>query len=172
LVFDDDSAGVTTQAKYDTDTRAEQRSDGRNMQAKGDIVQKTSDFANGEVSFWFRDIGLPPRRAPLTGPIDVDVAIVGAGLTGLWTAYYLATAVPELSVAIVEKEFAGFGASGRNGGWLSGEPAGQSGDTPKPMVHTEPKSCSSICFRQSTKSSRWGRMKASRPISSKTVSSM
>ena len=95
------------------------------MQAKGDIVQKTSDFANGDVSFWFRDIGLPPRRAPLTGPIDVDVAIVGAGLTGLWTAYYLAKAVPELSVAILEKEFAGFGASGRNGGWLSGEPAGQ-----------------------------------------------
>ncbi len=95
------------------------------MQAKGDIVQKTSDFANGDVSFWFRDIGLPPRRAPLTGPIDVDLAIVGAGLTGLWTAYYLAKAVPELSVAILEKEFAGFGASGRNGGWLSGEPAGQ-----------------------------------------------
>jgi hypothetical protein len=47
------------------------------MQAKGDIVQKTSDFANGDVSFWFRDIGLPPRRAPLTGPVDVDVAIVG-----------------------------------------------------------------------------------------------
>jgi hypothetical protein len=67
-------------------------------------VQKTSDFANGGVSFWFRDIGLPPRRAPLTGPIDVDVAIVGAGLTGLWTAYYLAKAVPELSVAILEKE--------------------------------------------------------------------
>ena len=50
---------------------------------------------------------------------------MGAGLTGLWTAYYLAKAVPELSVAILEKEFAGFGASGRNGGWLSGEPAGQ-----------------------------------------------
>ena len=88
-------------------------------------MQKTSDFANGDVSFWFRDIGLPPRRTPLTGPIDVDVAIVGAGLTGLWTAYYLAKAVPELSVAILNKEFAGFGASGRNGGWLSGEPAGQ-----------------------------------------------
>ena len=123
-MFDDDSAGVTTQAKYDTDART-----GAgvltHMQAKGDIVQKTSDFANGGVSFWFRDIGLPSRRAPLTGPIDVDVAIVGAGLTGLWTAYYLAKAVPELSVAILEKEFAGFGASGRNGGWLSGEPAGQ-----------------------------------------------
>ena len=78
-------------------------------------MQKTSDFANGDVSFWFRAIGLPPGAPPLTGPIDVDVAIVGAGLTGLWTAYYLAKAVPKLSVAILEKEFAGFGASGRNG---------------------------------------------------------
>jgi hypothetical protein len=51
------------------------RSDVRNMQAKGDLVQKTSDVADGGVSFWFRAIGLPPRRAPLTGPIDVDVAI-------------------------------------------------------------------------------------------------
>ncbi|MGW5150915.1 NAD(P)/FAD-dependent oxidoreductase [Rhodococcus koreensis] len=88
-------------------------------------MQKTSDFANGGVSFWFRDIGLPAKRAPLPGPIDVDVAIVGAGLTGLWTAYYLAQASPDLKIAIVEKEFAGYGASGRNGGWLSGEPAGQ-----------------------------------------------
>lgn len=90
-------------------------------------MHKSADFNNGDVSFWFSDTGAPPRRQPLPGSIDVDVAIVGAGLTGLWTAYYLATAKPQLSVAIVEKAFAGFGASGRNGGWLSGEPAGQFG---------------------------------------------
>ncbi|MFC9557524.1 NAD(P)/FAD-dependent oxidoreductase [Rhodococcus sp. NPDC056960] len=90
-----------------------------------ETLQRTSDFANGDVSFWFRETGTPSRRSPLPGSIDVDVAIVGAGLTGLWTAYYLATASPELKIAIVEKEFAGYGASGRNGGWLSGEPAGQ-----------------------------------------------
>jgi glycine/D-amino acid oxidase-like deaminating enzyme len=49
----------------------------------------------------------------------VDVAIVGAGYTGLWTAYYLAQADPSLRIAIVEAEVAGFGASGRNGGWCS-----------------------------------------------------
>jgi glycine/D-amino acid oxidase-like deaminating enzyme len=58
-------------------------------------------------------------RSPLPGPLEVDVAIVGAGYTGLWTAYYLRRADPGLRVAIVEREVAGFGASGRNGGWCS-----------------------------------------------------
>jgi glycine/D-amino acid oxidase-like deaminating enzyme len=50
---------------------------------------------------------------------EVDVAILGAGYTGLWTAYYLLRHNPNLKVAIVEREIAGFGASGRNGGWCS-----------------------------------------------------
>ena len=58
-------------------------------------------------------------RPPLSADVDVDVAIVGAGYTGLWTAYYLATAAPQLRIAVVEREIAGFGASGRNGGWCS-----------------------------------------------------
>jgi len=49
----------------------------------------------------------------------VDVAIVGGGLTGLWTAYYLLEREPSLRIAILEKEIVGFGASGRNGGWCS-----------------------------------------------------
>ena len=48
-----------------------------------------------------------------------DVAIMGAGYTGLWTALALAKLQPELSIMVVEKEVAGFGASGRNGGWCS-----------------------------------------------------
>ncbi len=55
----------------------------------------------------------------LNADIDVDVAIVGAGFTGLWTAYYLAAADPTLRIAVLESEIAGFGASGRNGGWCS-----------------------------------------------------
>ena len=51
--------------------------------------------------------------------MDADVAIVGAGLTGLWAAYYLLREDPSLRVHIVEAETAGFGASGRNGGWCS-----------------------------------------------------
>jgi glycine/D-amino acid oxidase-like deaminating enzyme len=58
-------------------------------------------------------------RPPLPGPREADVAIVGAGYTGLWTAYYLKKADPALRVVVLEAEYAGFGASGRNGGWCS-----------------------------------------------------
>jgi glycine/D-amino acid oxidase-like deaminating enzyme len=74
----------------------------------------------GEVSFWYADIGLPKPRAPLDGDTDADICIIGAGYTGLWTAWYLKQARPDLNILIVEKHFAGFGASGRNGGWLTG----------------------------------------------------
>ena len=74
----------------------------------------------GDVSFWYADIGLPNRRAVLQGDSTADVAIIGAGYTGLWTAYYLKKAQPSLDVLVIEKDFAGFGASGRNGGWLMG----------------------------------------------------
>jgi glycine/D-amino acid oxidase-like deaminating enzyme len=69
-------------------------------------------------SFWLdtSDDDLTPRP-PLGGSIDVDVAILGAGFTGLWTAYHLLQRQPSLKVAVVEAEIAGFGASGRNGGW-------------------------------------------------------
>ena len=79
---------------------------------------------NGRVSFWHAELEPMRRRPPLTGPVEVDVAVVGAGLTGLWTAYYLKKADPSLEVAVVERSFAGYGASGRNGGWLSGLLAG------------------------------------------------
>jgi glycine/D-amino acid oxidase-like deaminating enzyme len=73
---------------------------------------------NGEVSFWWAGLGGPMPRPPLPGPIDADVCVVGAGYTGLWTAYYLARAAPGLRIVVLEQRFAGFGASGRNGGWL------------------------------------------------------
>src|SRR3954452_19416282 len=87
-------------------------------------VPKTSDFTNGGVSFWYRQAGLPAAREPLPGTREDDVCIVGGGFTGLLTAYYLKRDPPDLRIAILEKEFAGFGASGRNGGWLSAEMAG------------------------------------------------
>ncbi|CKI55791.1 glycine/D-amino acid oxidase [Mycolicibacterium smegmatis] len=73
---------------------------------------------NGQISHWFDT--LPTPRPPLPGDRDADVCIVGAGYTGLWTAYYLKKADPSLRITILEARFAGFGASGRNGGWLSG----------------------------------------------------
>ncbi len=88
-------------------------------------LEATSVGVNGEVSFWHADMGgLPAYRGALAGDADADVCIVGAGYSGLWTAYYLLKADPRLRVVILEREFAGFGASGRNGGWLSGEFAG------------------------------------------------
>ena len=70
-------------------------------------------------SFWLD--ALPPvtPRPPLPGPRETDIAIVGAGYTGLWTAYYLKKADPALRIVVLEAEYAGFGASGRNGGWCS-----------------------------------------------------
>ena len=56
----------------------------------------------------------------LVSNIDVDIAIVGAGYSGLWTAYYLKKLRPDARVAVIESNQVGFGASGRNGGWCSG----------------------------------------------------
>ncbi len=73
-----------------------------------------------KLSLWLDAIEDPLEpRTSLDGDVDADVAIVGAGYTGLWTAYYLLDADPSLNVVIVERDIAGFGASGRNGGWCS-----------------------------------------------------
>src|SRR2546421_5985756 len=74
------------------------------------------------ISHWFAQLDPPPVPRPaLPGSRDADVCIVGAGFTGLWTAYELRRADPGLDVVVLEAEVAGFGASGRNGGWGVGE---------------------------------------------------
>lgn len=87
-------------------------------------VEAVAD-AKPEV-LWLDDVAADLRslRPPLVGEIDVDVAIVGGGFSGLWTAYYLLRHDPDLRVAILEREYCGYGASGRNGGWCIGELAG------------------------------------------------
>ena len=76
-------------------------------------------------SLWLDAVvrGLTPRE-PLSGDHTCDVAIVGAGFGGLWTAYYLKKADPSLRVTVIEAEIAGFGAAGRNGGFVSSGIAG------------------------------------------------
>ncbi|MDZ5621163.1 FAD-binding oxidoreductase [Nocardioides sp. HM23] len=75
---------------------------------------------NGGVSLWWQQLGSPgATRPPLPGSTDADVCIVGGGFTGLWTAYYLQRAQPDLRVVVLESRFVGFGASGRNGGWVT-----------------------------------------------------
>ncbi|MFP5252877.1 MAG: NAD(P)/FAD-dependent oxidoreductase [Actinomycetes bacterium] len=71
-------------------------------------------------SVWAATAGPDPVRRPaLPGDREADVVVVGAGFTGLWTAYYLLEADPSLRVVVLEAETVGFGASGRNGGWCS-----------------------------------------------------
>ena len=71
-------------------------------------------------SYWLETAGeeLHPRPS-LPGPTAADVAVLGAGFTGLWTAYYLLKGDPSLRVVVLEAETAGFGASGRNGAWCN-----------------------------------------------------
>jgi glycine/D-amino acid oxidase-like deaminating enzyme len=86
------------------------------------------------VSYWLDSLepgdDLSPRP-PLGGDAQVDVAVVGAGFTGLWTAYELLRADPSLRVVVLERDVAGFGASGRNGGWCVGDYGGPLGAVEK-----------------------------------------
>lgn len=75
--------------------------------------------AYADLSFWWRSIGAPAPRPSLTGDVRADIAIVGAGYSGMWTAYYLKELDPGLDIALIDAEVAGFGAAGRNGGWCS-----------------------------------------------------
>jgi glycine/D-amino acid oxidase-like deaminating enzyme len=65
------------------------------------------------------ELARPVDHTPQGTQDSFDVAIVGAGLTGLWTAWYLLQRDPSLRIVILERETIGFGASGRNGGWCS-----------------------------------------------------
>jgi glycine/D-amino acid oxidase-like deaminating enzyme len=75
-------------------------------------------------SFWLDQLGPVRRRPSLDGVRDADVCIVGGGFTGLWTAYELRRADPGLEVVVLEARHVGFGASGRNGGWVLGKISG------------------------------------------------
>lgn len=77
----------------------------------------TTDRAYRRFSFWLDTAGDLTPRPRLDGSETADVAILGAGFTGLWTAYALLEREPSLRVVVLESEIAGFGASGRNGGW-------------------------------------------------------
>lgn len=78
------------------------------------------------ISLWVDQIDFPATPRPsLEQNMQADVAIMGGGYTGLWTAYYLKKNAPHLNVVVLEAKYIGYGASGRNGGWLMGEITGQ-----------------------------------------------
>ncbi|MFI1018029.1 NAD(P)/FAD-dependent oxidoreductase [Streptomyces sp. NPDC020965] len=84
-----------------------------------------TDTVSGGISFWYARDGLAAPREPLPGDSTADVCIVGGGYTGLWTAYYLKKTAPFLNITVLEAAFCGYGASGRNGGWLYNGIAGR-----------------------------------------------
>ena len=70
---------------------------------------------------WWLDEAPPVEPQPtLEGELDVDVAIVGGGYTGLWTALAVGELEPSARVAVLEAALCGEGPSGRNGGFLHG----------------------------------------------------
>ena len=79
------------------------------------------------LSFWHDSLepgdSLAPRPA-LVSDCDADVVVIGAGCTGLWTAHSLLSADPSMRIVVLERDVAGFGASGRNGGWCVGDYGG------------------------------------------------
>lgn len=81
-------------------------------------------WPEGKIPWWIKDAfpdGTVPRlQAPLEGQAEVDVAIVGGGFTGLWTALALRQKRHSIGVAVVEAQFCGSGASGMNGGFCHG----------------------------------------------------
>ncbi|MEV6941963.1 FAD-binding oxidoreductase [Streptomyces sp. NPDC051172] len=89
------------------------------------MSRSVSSVVNGGISYWYADDGFPAVREPLGGDASADVVIVGGGYTGLWTAYYLKKAAPFLRITVLEQKFCGYGASGRNGGWLYNGIAGR-----------------------------------------------
>ncbi len=80
----------------------------------------------GDRSLWLDTLDEPiVPRDQLRSPVAADVVIVGAGFIGLWTAYCLARADPALEIVVLEAEVAGFGAAGRNAGFVSAGIAGE-----------------------------------------------
>lgn len=67
--------------------------------------------------YWINEAGLPPLAPALDRELDVDVVIVGGGFTGMWTAWHLTEADPDLRIALLDSHRIGCGPSGRNGGF-------------------------------------------------------
>ena len=125
--------------------------------------------AYSDVSFWFDSMGEVPEPTVPELPAETEVAVIGAGFTGLWTAYYLNQKHPELDISVFEAETVGYGASGRNGGWCMGEASGLDDFEAEPANR---EAASVFTRRCSTRSMKWAvfaRRRESTAISQKAV---
>lgn len=106
------------------------------MNGASSPTQSAADYRS--LSLWMDQLpGVLVPRCSLDANHDVDVAIIGGGFSGLWTAYYLTERAPDLRIAVVERDICGFGASGRNGGWCVGELAADAGKYAAQSSHGE-----------------------------------
>lgn len=99
-----------------------------------------------DVSYWLETAGdLAPRPA-LGKSIHADVAVLGAGYTGLWATYELLRRDPSLNVVILERDIAGYGASGRNGGWCASDTGANSGLLTRRFGHDQARAVQMAMF--------------------------
>jgi glycine/D-amino acid oxidase-like deaminating enzyme len=86
-------------------------------------MQRRSEGGPAAAVYWFDGDPRwePPERVtPLTADVEADVCVVGGGFTGLWSAIHIKRLSPATEVVLLEREFCGAGAAGRNGGWVNG----------------------------------------------------
>src|SRR4029453_15435065 len=94
-------------------------------QSRTKMKALTATPRNGDLGFWMAGLAENRPTSPrFEGEGAVDLAIIGGGYTGLWAAYFAKKLEPSLSVAVFEAEQIGYGASGRNGGWVLAMPQG------------------------------------------------
>ena len=84
-------------------------------------MSSTHQYIQRPNSLWEDTLSADDRcvEEPLESSIRADITIIGAGLTGLWSAYYLSQQLPDADIVVIDSAGVGFGASGRNGGWAS-----------------------------------------------------
>ncbi len=102
--------------------------------------------AEQNLSLWNKDKA--PRNPPLANDIKVDVAVIGAGYTGLSAAYHIRRLKPDEEVVVLESDFAGHGASGRNGGMCLNQAAMDYMSMARPETHKLTYDTTAQCIKE------------------------
>jgi len=87
---------------------------GKTRDQGGETTRDAVFWQGGDARWQPRDL------VPLTTTEHADVCVVGGGFTGLWAALHIKRLAPDADIVLIEREYCGAGASGRNGGWVNG----------------------------------------------------